>query len=71
MRFVEESWPALSCREASVRLSYQSLGPTADSTGEETVNSKLGLLWDADRYDSDSVGVQGRFRIVDFASISP
>ena len=33
MRFAEESWPALSCRESSVRLSDQSLGPTADGTG--------------------------------------
>ena len=42
----------LSCRESSVRLSYQSLGPTANGKGEETADSKLDLLLDADRYDS-------------------
>ena len=46
MRFAKESWPALSCRESSVRLIYQSLGPTADGTGKETANGKLGM--DAD-----------------------
>ena len=46
MRFAEESWPALSCRESSVRLSYQSLGPTADGIGEETANVKLGMQID-------------------------
>ena len=43
MRFAEESWPALSCRESSVRLSCRSLGPTADDTGKETANGKLGM----------------------------
>ena len=46
MRFAKESWPALSCRESSVRLIYQSLGPTADGTGEETANGKLGMQID-------------------------
>ena len=41
MRSAKESRPALSCSESSLRLSYQSLGPTADGTGEETANSKL------------------------------
>ena len=46
MGFVEESWSALSCRESSERLSYQSLGPTADGIGEETANGKLGMQID-------------------------
>ena len=46
MRFAEESWPALSCRESSVRLSCQSLGPTADGTSEVTANGKLGMQID-------------------------
>ena len=46
MRFAAESWSALSCRESSVRLIYQSLGPTADGTGEETANGKLGMQID-------------------------
>ena len=43
MRFAAESWSALSCRESSVRLIYQSLGSTADGTGEEAANGKLGM----------------------------
>ena len=43
MRFAEESWAALSCRESSVRLSYHSPGATADGRGKETANSELDL----------------------------
>ena len=46
MRFAAESWSALSFRESSVRLIYQPLGPTADGTGEEIVNGKLGMQID-------------------------
>ena len=42
VRFAEESWPALSCRESSLRLGDQSLGPTAEGTSEETDNGKQG-----------------------------
>lgn len=33
-----------SCSESSMRLNYQSLGPTAEGRGEETANSKLDLF---------------------------